>query len=280
MGLLARAKTGSLSAAAFEDRGTGMPKLFSRFLIATAFATVPIQLASHADAATIYDPVAQFSTSQNTNTSLWSYRYDSTARDGSYNLFPTFDIDPTFFAPPVGTWHGVGRYPFVGVNTGSPAVYQLGPPATWPSNTIVMHPGDTPGTNALVAVSWLSPTTTVVDLTFRFFDIDPNGGNGVSWFVDLGGASGEQDSGSFANGGDSGVLSVFGVSVLAGQRINFVVTSPDGNHLFDATGFTATITDTSAVPIPAALPLFATGLASMIVLGLRRRKRNQTAARP
>src|SRR5439155_11849522 len=77
-----------------------------------------------ARAAVSYDAVADFSLSQNTDTSTWSYRYQTgTARDGVYTLLPAYGPSNAFSPVDPGLWTLEGkRTPAAGVNqTGSDA---------------------------------------------------------------------------------------------------------------------------------------------------------------
>ena len=229
---------------------------------------------------TIFDVVDDFSTTTNSETSQWSYRYSTDlVRDGDYTLLPNFS-DPqlgslfsgSFWDNSQNYWNLSGpAVPAIGVNDtgGDILVNPQFPPITWTDQTIWMHPNFT----GFTVVSWLSPSAGTVDIDFKFFDMDPNGGDGVGWFVDLGSDSGELDSGTFANGGATGLITLNLLSVAAGDRINFLV-APLSSASFDSTGLTATITlsETNVIPVPAALPLLLTGLAGLGLIGWRRRK--------
>lgn len=197
--------------------------------------------------ATSYDAVTDFSSSTNTKTSTWSYRFATdTIRDGSYSLLPTYGPLVPQFSPPQSAWAVAGNIPFIGVNqTGSDATFIPGPgsgPFTWPNNTMLVHPGANPG---LVVLSWLSPSTGFFDINFSFTDRDPNGGNGINWYVDKN-ATDLASGGVFApSNPSSGLLSLNNVFVPAGARINFIV-DPNGDFFFDSTGITATITSAAA----------------------------------
>ena len=220
------------------------PLSFASIVCAVAFFSL---FASQARA-TSYDAVTDFSSSTNTNTSTWSYRYQtSTMRNGIYPLLP-------LFAPAPGTWTPTNpsawttapnTVPIIGVNqTGSDATFVPGQgsgPFVWPNNTMLMHPGP-PGFD-LSVLSWLSPASGFYNINFSFTDLDPNNqsgtSNGIAWFVDLNAT--DLTSGSFPNGGASGMMNLNNIFVNAGDRINFIV-DPNGDFFYDSTQVTATIT--------------------------------------
>ncbi len=219
-------------------------------------------LASQARA-TSYDAVADFSSSTNTNTSTWSYRYQTgTVRDGIYPLLPTFTAAAGTWSPTnPGAWTLGGTIPEIGVNqTGSDATFIPGPgsgPFTWPNNTMSVHPGPA----ELVVLSFLSPSTSFFNIDFSFSDLDPNGGNGINWFVDLNTTN--LSMGSFGNGGASGMMNLNNIFVNAGDRINFIV-DPNGDFFFDSTQVTATISSAAGVPDSASsLALLSISLVTM-----------------
>jgi hypothetical protein len=219
-------------------------------------------LASQARA-TSYDAVADFSSSTNTNTSSWSYRYQTgTVRDGIYPLLPTFTAAAGTWSPTnPGAWTLGGTIPEIGVNqTGSDATFIPGPgsgPFTWPNNTMSVHPGPA----ELVVLSWLSPASSLFDINFSFSSLDPNGGNGIAWFVDLNTTN--LSSGSYLDGGASGTMNLNNIFVNAGDRINFIV-DPNGDYFFDSTKVTATINSVAGVPDSASsLALLSISLVTM-----------------
>ncbi len=222
-----------------------------------------LSIPTTSNAAITYSAVNDFSNTTNNETSLWSYRSQSSlTRDGVYDLLPGFSTFANNWEPDIGLWTASILNPGVGVNdTGGPSTFTFNTSTfIWPVNTIWMHPDP----NGLVVVSWLSPTSGLADIEFNFTDMDANGGNGIGWFVDLGDNSGNLLSGSFANGGSSGTQTVNGVSVSIGDRINFIVSPPSTDHGFDSTTFTATIT----VPEPSTVGL-AMSLFSIVLICIR-----------
>jgi len=188
-----------------------------------------------------YDMVADFSTTSNPN-GVWSYRFQpGTSRDGNYALLPDFGPASGSFAPiDPDTWRAGSDVPAIGLNqTGSDAYYQ-GVGFVWPNGAILMHPGNI----SLVIASWEGPFTMSVNINFSFSSLDPNGGNGIVWFVERNNSSGTLSTGSYSDGGASGAQRLNAVPVSAGDRINFIV-DPNGDYGYDSTQLTATI---SAVP--------------------------------
>jgi len=197
--------------------------------------------------ATSYDAVTDFSNSTNTNASTWSYRYKpgSTVRDGVYTLLPGFTPTNGSWSPTnPGSWTVGGNVPEIGVNqTGTDVSYAVGPPFTWPKNTMLVHPG----ISDLVVLSWLSPVSSFFDIDFSFTDLDPNGGNGIAWFVERNSSLDTLSFGVFSNGGASTPQSLSNIFVNAGDRINFIV-DPNGGYDYDSTKVTATIRSVGSVP--------------------------------
>lgn len=227
----------------------------------------------------IYDAVADFSTSQNTDTSAWSYRYQTGLdRNGLYPLLPEYTSTTGFGPVNPGAWLlGPDEpIPMVGVNqTGIDVTYDHGEPDfpypfIWPSGTMLVHPG--PFDPGLVVVSWLSPVDALVNINFSFSDLDNSLGDGVNWFVERNSSAGTLSAGGFGEGGSSGLQSLNYVAVGAGNRINFIV-DPTEDYNFDSTIFTATIT---LVPEPASAVLFGLSLPGGLWIWRRRTKRRLT----
>jgi hypothetical protein len=207
--------------------------------------------------------VADFSNTTNTDTSTWSYRYSPTDvnRDGNYDLLTVHSDTRPYWNPPTPYWGPApGGIPGVGVNrSGSPIPNASDlPQFTWPDGTIWMHP---PAGNTLAVVSWLSPLSGLVDIGFTFSDLDPNGGNGIAYYVDRNDSTGQLAGGTLANGGSSGSLSLTNVAVNIGDRIHFIVDpGAGGNADFDSTALTAIITP---IPEPTSFLLWLVGMAGM-----------------
>lgn len=194
--------------------------------------------------------VEHFSNTVNSETSEWSYRSGSEllvqddsgnfVRDGNYALLPDRG-NGDVFSPSTPYWFEEQIYLGVGVNrSGGPInVVQAAAPFLWPADAVWMHPL----ADRLIVVSWLSPSAGLVRIDFEFENIDDNGppGFGIEWFVDLGNSSGALAAGVLGNGGASGPISLPGVAVAVGDRINFIV-GANGTNFRDSTTLTAEIT--------------------------------------
>ena len=139
--------------------------------------------------------------------------------------------------PGVHSWRGAADCPNVLVNTTAReerlATFVLPPRST------AVHPGPASG----VVVAWQSPAAGVVKLSGRLTDLDPPGGDGVAWRVDLrpgGGARRELASGEFTNGGGQGLEQgrsadrLAAVAVKPGDRVELVV-FPKKDYVCDTT---------------------------------------------
>lgn len=249
----------------------------SSFIRSTALASVTALLLvglssiSALSGATLYNAVADFSETVNTDTSPWSYRVSSGSllRDGDYQLFGEFGIDSASWDPDTGVWRpaGVtGSFPAIGANnTGGNIVFNLFGSVNnfnWLDGTIFLHPSN----NSLVVLSWLAPGDGEIDIEFQISDMDNNGGaNGVGWFVDLGDSAGNLASGVVGLGGTTGQQNINDVAVSAGDRLHFIIDS-QGDIGFDATELTASI---SFIPEPT------TALLGLVALPLALRRRRK-----
>ena len=220
--------------------------------------------ASHA--ATVFNLENDFSPATNSPTGVWSYRYqndglpNNLVRDGNYELLPDPVTSSAGGATESGwayvnspTWPGL---PLVAKNI-SGTTYTSGS-LIIPAGQIVVHPS----VAQLVAVSWLAPSNDTVAVSFRFSDLDNAGANpadnGISWYVDHGDAFSNLAAGSFAPGGDSGLITISNVSVTAGDRLNFVV-DPQGSEpqsiYFDSTRVYVEIVATGPPAPPQTAPV-------------------------
>jgi hypothetical protein len=215
-------------------------------IIGLGAASFLLTLSSVSSAAVIYDAISDFSTSNNSDTTRWSYRYSTTStRDGVYELLPTYGSATGSFSPSQpGAWYQtIHDFPHLGVNqAGSDVTYTGGLPFTWKKDTMLIHPSN----DGLVVLSWLSPATTLIDLDWSIVDIDANGGNGVAWFVEVNGPSNTLASGTIVNGGSLLPQAMDNVQMQAGDRVNFIVWA-NGNNGWDSTNLFATVT---TVPEP------------------------------
>lgn len=204
--------------------------------------------------AQIYTAAGGFSAATNTDTSRWSYRYNTTGtRDGNYTLLPISEpTDATWynwgdaFVP--NRWYPqpVDVCPCIGpVNKLTiPLVSNFGfGPIIAPARSIIEHPSSSSDVGDTV-ISFLVPKAGTVTVTYSFTDIDPYGGNGVNWYVDLNsGVSGDlywgtvdSTPGHLSTTGDK----KFQVTVAEGDRLNFIIDS-NGNFDFDSTAMRAII---------------------------------------
>ena len=225
----------------------------------------------------IYDLEDDYSSTVNTDTSLWSYRFgtDSIGRVGNYSLLdtaPGSGADSGFTYNPLGTpmpvWNAdsTSIFPFVGKN--ETGVAQSAPAAfTWNPDDVIFHPN----TGNFVVASWLSPNNGMIDVSFQFTKAqDPDGGDGIAWFVEVNDQTATISSGTLGGnvGETSGLLSFSDISVNAGDRVNFIVQSV-GTLFRDTTQVEATI---SASPVPEP----STFLAAPLCLFLLRRRESRS----
>jgi hypothetical protein len=162
--------------------------------------------------------------------------------------------------------------PFVGKNsTGGTETYTSGGAFVWPNGKVMVHPdaGD------LVVVSWLAPANGTANIGFRFQDAHIGGGasSGIVYYVDKNAGIGPDGLATalVPEGGDSGLLSLSGVSVNAGDRISFVVDLQQELNA-NATFVDATINFQESLPAPEPSSLWLAGL-GMFVVSRRMRRR-------
>ena len=226
--------------------------------------------ASVTEAGTIYDVVTDYSATVNTETSDWSYRSGLTAdgRDGNYPLLPVAPgsgADSSITYTPLGTpmpvWNPnpTSTFPLVGKN--ETGVVQNAPAAfAWQPDDVIVHPS----TGVYVVTSWLSPSAATIDISYRFTKAqNPDGGDGILWYVEVNDQATTLASGSLGGGvfETSGLLSANNISVNAGDRVNFVVES-FGTLFRDTTKLEATI-DATPIPEPACLMLVLVGASGL-----------------
>jgi hypothetical protein len=123
--------------------------------------------------------------------------------------------------------------PLVGINFTDMTLYPH-PTLPIPPRTVWMHPLF----NKLAIIGWRSPVNGNVTVRGSLSDIQLGCGNGVAWFMDIGGKtllSGEVKSG----GEDDFDLST---PVRMGQVLYLIVDPKAGNDCGDSTAVTLTIT--------------------------------------
>jgi hypothetical protein len=202
-----------------------------------------------------YNAATGFSTKTNTDTSLWSYRYNTTGtRDGNYTLLPYVErwgyqwyndqgekiVKFGWFAQPSN-----GTYPGICANKRATPIttYYGSHRIVLPKRSIFEHPS-TISTVGDTVLSFLVPTSGTVTVKFRFTDIDPYGGNGINWYVDLNSEiNGDLYSGRVHS--HSGHIATTGtrsfqIAVVEGDRLNFVIDS-DGEFHYDSTAVKAIV---------------------------------------
>jgi hypothetical protein len=201
-----------------------------------------------------YNAADQFSTTTNTDTSRWSYRYNTTGtRDGNYMLLPYnvptgsatwYDWGKPILLPPWFSESDASSCPCIYANQFSiPLIVNLGfGPIVLPARSIGEHPSTT-STVGDTVLSFLAPKAGTVAVTYSFTDIDPYGGNGVNWYVDLNsGAAGDLYSGTVDStpGHVGATTGSFQIVVSQGDRLNFIIDS-NNNYDFDTTAVRVTV---------------------------------------
>jgi len=188
---------------------------------------------------TVNDAVADFSPTENTDTSTWSYRFSADEiNDGIYDLMTVFGQITSFGGLPELAWSEVPNVPNgVSVNTSGGPLTIFDQTNAWPDNTIWMHPKQFGG---FTVVSWLATQDGTADVSYSFNHIG-NAGTGIGYFVDLGATT--LESGSLLNGESTGTQTIQNVDVSSGDRIYFIVsTGPNNDWGFDSTALKATVT--------------------------------------
>lgn len=201
-----------------------------------------------------YNAAVNFSSTVNTPSSRWSYRFNTTGtRDGDYMLM-------TFTGPPIPGWSDSSGpvpetywfptssnefCPCLGANQLSVPLttnYCCGP-VVLPAESIFVHPS-TLGDLGDTVLSFLAPTTGTVTVSYSVTDIDPYGGNGVDWYVDLNsGVSGDLFAGT-VDSTPGHIMTTgpqtFQLAVNKGDRINFVIDA-HGDVSYDSTAIRASV---------------------------------------
>jgi hypothetical protein len=200
--------------------------------------------------------VDDFNKATNTDGQRWTYRYaNDLVRDGDYALLDTFGQLQSM-SPKLDIWVlGNIPYPGVGVNDTGVAAQWLGNQFafSFPDAHVFLHPGNL----GLAVLTWQSPFAGVVGIDLTVWDVDPNGGDGVNWYLDRGDSTGNIAGGTVINN-STGPMQ-YNVAVGVGDKIHLVI-DPRGSYQFDTTAVTMNIT----VPEPTSAAMFAgVGLAAM-----------------
>jgi alpha-galactosidase len=216
--------------------------LFALFLFGLTICPAP--------GAPDYNLEDDFSLTDNSDESRWSYRYqahgqpNNRARDGNYNLLPDPVINQ-FGWDGMRGWNyrtnpAFPEWPAVVQNISGELSISYFFSAT--PGRIIIHPAPA----QIAVVSWLAPSDGRVNILCRFDDAD-NGGpddNGISWFIDKGNSIGNLAGGFLERSGSSGLIRLTNILVAAGERLNFVV-DPRGDQIpnvyNDATRLFATV---------------------------------------
>lgn len=154
--------------------------------------------------------------------------------------------------------------------TGVTQNFTAGGTMAWPADKVLVHPD----TNELVVVSWLSPADGFIDISAQIADAHlvgiPN--SGVTYFIDRNAGIGPDSlaSGLVVEGGDSGLISLFNVSVSAGDRIHFVIGLE--NVLNSNSAFLDATITFSPPPAPELSSLLLAGLGALALRGFRRKR--------
>jgi len=192
-----------------------------------------------------YSAVTQFSYTDNSDTSIWSYRYNDTKNhDNNYTLLSAVTAEAETSYCQAGTtqqvpakfWNtGSKSVPIVGVDKTATEWTFCGTDDPWYAHSLLMHPGpgvDGAASGGLVVVSFLVPADGTATIKFDFSHIQPcsgSGTKGIVWSIDLNAstlASGHLWTKSTADIATTGVRHGT-MAVHLGDRINFTVTPAD-----------------------------------------------------
>ena len=174
------------------------------------------------------------------NSAVWYFLGSATLnRDPqTYSLLSNFhpDLEGIFG---LQGWRGAALHPEIFINTTGTTQHPAGTVTSLP-NTVIVHPAPT----QLVVVGWRSPFNGNAAITGAVMDMDPNGGDGILWYIDKGGVN--LVSGSLDNGGaqdfrnDAGGNRLASVAINQGEFIYFIV-HPRTGYGWDSTRLDITI---------------------------------------
>jgi len=248
--------------------------------MAGAIIGLIIGVTSEASVAGTFDVVADFNNtgSQPAAGNPFTYGTETSLNTG-FALFPNFQANGTCS---VGsgqcTTDGTMANYYISQPISGPSVGKVatGGPLnfagffTVPTNVLAMLPGAVSlGTPDIVVTRFTAPTAGLFDITGSFTDLEAAS---VSLAVLVNGTT--AFSGGFPGNRGTIPFSINDVFLAQGMTIDFAIDSL-GARENDVLGLTAQITET---PVPAALPLFATGLGALGLLGWRRKKKTTGVA--
>jgi hypothetical protein len=255
--------------------------LSTRFIGSCMLAVLVVLLPTAAQATIVYDAYNDFSTTVNTESSRWSYRYDDssqTTRHAAPTLFSQFSqqydghFDP---GPTLSSWNnGNSGWPAVFINN-SGVEQEFYGVVTVPVGALFTAPQYV-GSGGMTVVSWLAPGAGKVDVSMTGTMIQhATDGDGVFLAIDKNGF-GVSGGGNIVSAlvgagyGNSQTIGMTNVSVAAGDRINFVV---DRNNFAtnDTTAFTAHI-EFSPIPEPTTIMMLVSGIFGLLAYAWRKRK--------
>jgi len=153
-------------------------------------------------------------------------------------------VDAIGGGPSVRGW-GSNATPWFGANPAEKPVTVS--TFTLPARSVAMHPGST----RAVAAGWRSPLQGRVSIRGKVASGDPNGGNGIEWWIVRDGPSGSQvmASGAIERGGAQAFPSgaegakLSDVAVEPGDVVSLVVGAKGGDNGFDTTVVELTLTE-------------------------------------
>ena len=233
-------------------------------LIGALFFLAVVLLGAKARAQDVYNLWDEFSTATNSDTSMWSFRYqnanildsnnipDNTIRNGVYTLMTscpalqgqTQQNGWANMTSGLLRWSvGDNSTPFLVKNISGADIIQN---SDWvyPSNSVSMKFD----TSTLTVLSWLAPRAGTVNVTYEFAAEWTNQGMQVAWYVDHGDQTGNLASGTIADS-DTGLQTVTNVAVAAGDRINFLGEPVNSDYTVDYTRVLGRIVYTDATNV-------------------------------
>lgn len=213
-----------------------------KLLLAAIAALLPFAAAS--DAATTYNALSDFSTTENPN-GVWTFGRSTANNGGTFTAYPDFVVDGVY-----SVWRDNSH-----LSEGAPSVW-----LRTDQGALNFHPGPGGAFDEFSIIRFTAPAAGNYTYTANFLSVD-SGTKNVWVFHNADQLHADTISGA-------GASSDFGSLTLApGDTVDIVV-GPAGGYQNDATGISFVV---EAVPEPSAVALFGlTGLG----LAVRRRRRN------